>query len=142
MKNYLSLFLLVVFASIVTTSCHKENSEVIKTINVTLEPNQTYTYTIPAAGDADDIMVIAKQAIHYLTSTVAVDASRNATFTYTPAENYEGTDEVDVKNTENHPQNRLTPPPHRGGGNCQGKHHDDEVTYIFKITIQNTNKPG
>ncbi len=142
MKNYLSLFLLVAFASLVTTSCNKGNSEVYKTINVTLTPNQTYTYDITAAGDADDQMDIVKQASHYLTSTVAVGASNKTTFTYTPAENYEGTDEVQVKNVEHHQQGSSTPPPHRGGGNCQGKHHDDEVTYIFKITIQNTNKPG
>lgn len=143
MKNYLSLFLLVGFASIISTSCHKENSEVVKTINVTLAPNETYTYSIPAAGDADDKFEISKQASHYLTSTLAVDASNAGTFTYTPTENYEGTDEVQVKNIEHHQQGGLTPPPHRGGGNCQGKHHEeDEITYIFKITILSTNKPG
>ncbi len=143
MKNYLSLFLLVAFASIVTTSCYKENNEVIKTINVSLEPNEAYTYNIPAVGDADDKFEIAKQASHYLNSTLAVDATNAATFNYTPAENYEGNDEVQVKNVEQHQQGGSTPPPHRGGGNCQGKRHEnDEVTYIFKITIQTTNKPG
>lgn len=147
MKNHFSITFLAVFAAVIVSSCHKEGNEITKTINVTLAPNETYTYSIAAAGDADDVMEIAKQATHYLTSTVAVDANtRNAVFTYTPTENYIGTDEVDVKNIEHHQSNGLNNHPQRGNGNCQvHRHHEeDEITYIFKITIQASsgNHPG
>ena len=142
MKNSLRLLFMVVFALAVFTACHKEHEAFTKVIDVSLKPNETYTYQIPATGDADDVMQITKQALHAQSCTLDFRSNTSpSAFQYTPVLNYIGTDEVDVSTVETH--NGNLNPQHQGGGNCQGHHHHDEgTTYIFRITISSGNHPG
>jgi len=131
--NFLALASLIVLT--LSYSCRKEHEGVTitKVINVSINANENYTYDIPHAGDADDVMQISKQAAHFLTSKLTTASGGNALFEYTPQLNYSGTDEVVVNNVEGgHSQG--------GHGNCQGsgRHHDDTIVYDFKITINGT----
>jgi hypothetical protein len=142
MKNTSRLLILVIFSAIIMTACHKEHGDVTKVINVTLAPNQAYSYDVPA-GDRDDVLQITQQAAHYLTNTLSINAGGDATLQYTPAKDYTGTDEIHVATIENRPGQNGPNGPNSGygGGGCSGHHHDG-TTYIFKITITSGNNPG
>src|SRR5689334_14520179 len=112
--------LLFISAAILFTaqSCKKEDRDVTvtKTIAVSLKANESYSYEVPKAGDADDVMQITKQADHSLTSTVSpVANSENSLFEYTPAADFTGSDEVQVSNIETHHGNSG-----HSHGNCSG----------------------
>ena len=118
------------------SSCKKEPVDVTKIINVELKLNEKYSYTIPHAGDADDVMEITQQAMHSFVTKITPDAAGNALFEYVPSQNFSGTDEVQVASVEEHHD-------HHGNGqrgNCNGRHHghDDSYTYIFKFNITGT----
>lgn len=124
---------LLLFATImfIAASCEKEGATITKTVNVEINSNAAYSYTVPHAGDADDAMQITQQAMHSSVSKITPDASTgDALFEYVPATNFSGTDEVQVSNVEEH---------HNGNhGNCGGHRHDDTYIYVFKITVKNT----
>ena len=129
-KINLLLFAAVVFLA--ASSCKKEHQTITQTINVNLKLNASYSYTVPQAGDADDVMQITQQAMHSSVSKVTPDADGNVLFEYVPAKDFSGTDEVRISNVEEH-----------GGGhhgNCDGGNHGhgDTNIYIFKINISST----
>src|SRR5437016_2900929 len=94
-------FTFIVALSFIFFSCKKEGVTVTKVINVDLSENQTYSATVPHAGDADDVMQITSQPRHSSSCTVTSAAgSTDAALQYTPALNYTGTDEIQVSNTE------------------------------------------
>ena len=134
MKKISELFLLASALVFVYSSCRREGVTITKTIEVKLKVNESYSYTVAHAGDADDVMQIIQQASHSSVCTITPDASSgDALFSYTPARDYTGTDQVRVSNVEEH---------HGGGhhGNCGGggHHHDDTYNYIFNFTIEST----
>ena len=137
MKKFSAFSMVALTLLFTATSCKKEPVSVTKTINVELKSNDTYSYTIPHAGDADDMMQIVQQAVNYSVSKITADASGNTLFEYVPAKDFSGTDEVRISNVEEHHDSY-----HGGGnhGNCNGgKHgHDDSYTYIFRINISKT----
>ncbi|MEO5571633.1 MAG: hypothetical protein ABIT08_11855 [Bacteroidia bacterium] len=113
---------------------HHDNETVTsKVIDVTLNQNQSYSYTMQSNGDADNVMEISQQAQHALTCKISADGSRNTLFEYTPALDYTGSDEIQVNTIEDKQKDGN----HGGNhGNCQGGHENDsETNYIFKITI-------
>ena len=138
MKNKLSFIPAIIIAILITASCEKEKKTTVisKTVNVSIDENKSYSYTIPHSGDGDDAMQIDMQAQHYAVSKVT-SVDDNTLFEYTPALNYSGNDEVHVTTFEGE---------HNGGnnnhqkGNCQGQGHDKETetNYIFKITVVKT----
>jgi hypothetical protein len=120
--------------SFLLSSCEKEEAVVTKTINVELEANSTFSYTIPKAGDEDDVMQITQQGSHFLKSEVIESGPSAYKFSYTPALNFEGSDEVKVSTEED----RKSGNGHHGM--CSGKGKDDETVYDFKITIRGSTK--
>jgi len=133
-----SLFIAAVLF-LTSLSCKKEcerEATVTKVIPVSLKVNESYSSQIPQTGDADDVMQIIQQAMHFSTSKVSsVANSENSLFEYTPAPGYSGTDEVQISNVEG-PHNNGNGGPHPG--NCNGgKNHHGETVYIFKITVAN-----
>ena len=130
---------LVAFAAAAfISSCEKEGDKTItKTIAVTLSPGATYTTNVVQTGDEDGILQITQQASHAAVSQLTpVSGSKDATFTYTPASQYVGTDEVQISTSEGDHQGNGG-----GHGNCSGHHHhDDENTvYVYKITLTGNN---
>ncbi len=137
MKKTTGFLMLAALFTFVISSCKKEQEgkTITQTINITLNANNSYSYQIPHAGDADDVMHIIKQSVNYKVSQVAsVAGSDYALFEYTPGLNFTGSDEVQVSNEENH-QGDANGQMH---GNCNGggnHHHGDTYIYIFKITV-------
>jgi hypothetical protein len=133
MKTITTLTLFALFILFSSGCCKEEmdsGNTTTKTVNVDMAANDTYTSAVPHAGDADDVMQITRQAAHFTSSQVNPSTNGNVVFEYKPAQNFTGTDEVQISNVEgSHGTN-----PH---GNCGGKHHHDETTTtIFKITIR------
>jgi hypothetical protein len=136
MKKIAGLFFIAAAISFTTQSCKKDDNgpTVTHTVAVSLRANESYSYQVPKAGDADDVMQITKQAGHSLISKVSpVVNSENTLFEYTPALGFTGSDEVQVTNVENHSGQQGAP--HHG--NCSGGkgHHEGTTTYIFKINV-------
>jgi hypothetical protein len=137
MKKIAGLFI-VLAALTIAQSCRKEDQgpTVSHQINVSLKANESYSFQIPHAGDADDVMQIKKQAIHSSNSQVSpVANSTNTLFEYTPAVDFTGSDEVVVASVEGTNG-------HHGhhNGQCNGnKNHEGTTIYDFKITITAAN---
>ncbi len=133
MKKFTGYFLACALLAF-NFSCQKEeDATVTKTINVTLNVDQSYTAQVAHAGDEDDVMKITQQASHSSVSEVAaISGSQDLTFHYTPASQYIGTDEVKISSDEGS---------HQGGGhgNCSGHHHGGTTVYDYKITIIGSN---
>ncbi len=141
--NYFLFSALVVV--VLTVSCRKEHDEAVtKVIDVMMDANGTYSYTMPPSGDVDDVMEILQQAKHFVVSQITTDASNNTLFEYTPELNYNGTDEIHINTVEGeHKDEDHHGNNNQGGfGNCTGgNHEDDEVNYVFRITITRATKP-
>lgn len=138
MKKITGILTIAAFALMLTSSCKKDESGVTitKVINVELKVNESYSYEVPRAGDADDVMQMQKQASNFLTCKITPQANGNVVLDYTPALNYTGTDEIMISNQEGSHGNGG----HGGHGNCSGgKHHHDTTVYDFKITIKGIN---
>jgi len=125
MKNIRNLIPVVIFVSFLCFSCEKDGTSVTKVINVQLSSNESYSHAVPK-GDDDDVMQFTKQADHSLKSEIS-PSGNNVIFNYTPALDFTGTDEVKISNVEEHHGNAH--------GGCSGHHHDDNVTYDFKISV-------
>lgn len=145
MKNSNYLLLSVVALMVVAVSCRKEHDEVVtKVVDVMLTANQAFTYTMPASGNADEIMEISQQPKHFVLCQITPDSVNNTLLEYTPELNYTGTDEIRVNTVEG---NHHCGNHHQGGnnqnhfGNCMGNHHDVEVNYVFNITIIRATQP-
>jgi len=66
------------------------------TNNVTLTKNGTYHFELGYFGDEEGAS-ISMQAIHFSVSKLDRDSTGKIGYTYTPALNYTGTDEVELK---------------------------------------------
>ncbi len=130
MKKLLLIPIAFALIFIMMSSCKKERPGTNKVVEVTLAPNQVYTYQIPGLGDRDDVVQITKAASHALVSKISTTINSPAiTFDYTPALNYSGTDEVVITAVE---------PAKQGGGKggkC-GHHQNNDDQYTFRITIK------
>ena len=117
-------------------SCKKEqDSTITKTFNVSLAMGETYTIQVAQAGDEDDVLKITKQASHASVSEIAqISGLKDVIFTYTPASQYTGTDQVQISNSEGEHHGNGG-----GHGNCSGHHHDETTVYVYNITISGNN---
>lgn len=138
MKNLALLLVTVALFSFTFTACKKENKTVNKVIEVTLEPNQAYSYTIPKLGDADDVTEITTAATHAITSTLTpVGSSGENVFNYSPTLDYIGTDVVVVSANETSTNTHSCNTGNHGNKQCGGHHHDcGNDTYTFNINIK------
>ena len=116
------------------SSCEKEGATITKTINVELLANSSFSYAIPLAGDADDVMQITQQGNHFFKSEVIATGSSGYKFTYAPTFNYEGSDEVKISNEESNSGS------HGQHDKCSGNQHGNETIYNFKIMVKGSSK--
>ena len=94
----MKIFITVTLISIVLFGgCKKDESKnSIKTINVTLQYNQTYQYDLGGFGDEEGASII-RQASHYEISKMDRINWVNMIYTYKPIQDYIGSDEVELK---------------------------------------------
>ena len=122
MKKIVLIAGILAVLTILLQSCSKTKVE-RATINVALKQNQSYRYDLGGFGDEEGAG-ISKQASHYLVSKTFYDTTglANIFYTYTPAFNYVGIDEVELKSSK--------------GSNGSG--YNPRVTYTtLKFTISN-----
>lgn len=97
MRNFSSLVvLLCTCLFLLIQSCNKEDEEVI---TVTLAKNQLYEYDLGSFGDEEGAS-ISTQALHYKVSMIVSDTiayTGKLKYTYIPAVDYTGNDEVTLK---------------------------------------------
>ncbi len=141
MKKLSFLFIAASF-TILSISCQKgndckphDNTET-QTINATLDKNTTYTFTLPA--NAGDNFEISTQAQHASASKLATDVA-GTVYTFTPSENYVGTDKVVISTSEQNSAGNNGCGSHqhqKGNGSC-GQHHDNKASeFIFNLTVK------
>lgn len=95
---YLTLF---IGLNTVSISCKKDNpnAPVTQTITETIRVNQTYQFDLGIFGDEEGAS-ISKQANHFSISSVDREVNTGKIiYKYTPATNFVGTDEVEIKST-------------------------------------------
>src|SRR4051812_24557625 len=128
MKTISRFILFVVCFAFVFTSCKKEKEplNISQTINVSLAPNQSYSFSLPAANE---VLQVSTQPLHGSAAVQRTASSPDNQFTYIPMNNYSGTDMVVVSNEQGQTQNNH----HRGS--CGSHHQQDNITYTFNITI-------
>ena len=96
--NRFLLYLVILSFLIGVHSCNKDRSlpadkQVIK---VTIKSNEDYSYDLGGYGDKEQAS-ITRQATHYqMSSMIRASNSVNITYKYKPAQNYWGTDEVEL----------------------------------------------
>lgn len=96
MKKLYFITIILLCMMIVFQSCSKQSKDMIApvsptVINVTIAPNQAYTFTPQGSGN----VAIEKQASHYKISKAGPDEkSGQVVYQYTPAPDYIGKDEV------------------------------------------------
>jgi len=97
--NRLLLYLVILSLFTGVYSCKKDKSSPTdkQVIKVTIKSNEDYSYDLGGYGDEEGASII-RQATHYQMSYLIRDSnSVNITYKYKPAENYVGTDEVELK---------------------------------------------
>ncbi len=93
---YCSLF---IGLTMVSQSCKKDttNDPVTQTITETIRVNQSYQFDLGSFGDEEGAS-ISKQANHFSISSVDREVNTGKViYKYTPATNFVGTDEVEIK---------------------------------------------
>lgn len=143
MKKNLSIICLIT-STLFISSCMREDlpqkdEPIIErtTINVELKKNQSYTYSVPQ-NLSDDPYQITEQAKHASKS----ELSTTLIYTYTPALNYVGTDQVIIANVEEQHNGNQHGCGNGGGNNSNhnhgcsgGKNQDQETERIITINF-------
>lgn len=118
------LYLLILSFLIGVHSCNKDKSSPtdIQVINVTIKSNEDYSYDLGGYGNKEQASII-RQASHYqISDIIKASNSVNITYKYKPAENYIGTDEVELKSKKN---------------SGRASHNDIIIMTMIKFTITN-----
>ena len=98
MNKVISVSTMLVCLAVILLSCKKDSKEVIERIeiNVMLRANQIYEYNLGAFGDEEGVSVF-RQASHFIVSAAEMEVATGiVTYTYQPATNYVGCDEVEL----------------------------------------------
>jgi hypothetical protein len=134
-KNILQLCSLSFF--VLTTSCMKMDMpdkkvlQETQSITVELLKNETYHYTLPQ-NQSDDAYQVTRQASHFSVSELGA----NEIYTYKPALNYVGTDDVTIANVEEQHNNQGqcgNQQVHQNNNGCGNNHHDSEIERTINI---------
>lgn len=118
-------------------SCQKAtpqvNNQVDEVVNVSLEKNQSYSYTLPESSTGENFAIASQQS--NATSSIAA-AKTQATFYYVPATDFTGTDVVVVSTDAaattapacgGHSYHGHKEAHHSGSGTCsRGSKHEKE----------------
>jgi hypothetical protein len=117
-----------------TLSCQKEeNDQEIKKINVTLSPGESYSSDLSQQGNPGSQFSISQQASHAAVSSLQARSDNgDMIFSYTPASQYVGNDQVQITASgDEH---------HGGHGGCPMHHKSNESTiYQYNITVTGNN---
>ncbi|MCX6351939.1 MAG: hypothetical protein NTX03_08750 [Bacteroidetes bacterium] len=148
MKKIYSILAVAVLLSGFLSSCEKEESEiVVKNINVTLNTNEAYSLDLGKI-EKDEAPSISSEASHFSVSMLDKNASGNSIYVYTPALDYAGTDNVQIKVSENEemehhhkdadhhkdPKDKADKDNHNDKDHHDCNDEDDEQT-IYNITF-------
>jgi hypothetical protein len=98
MKSTILILTILLSILTLTHSCKKDKSvnSNIETINATIKANETYQYDLGLFGDEEGA-TISVQASHFQVSKLERVDYVKIIYTYTPTQNYVGTDEVELK---------------------------------------------
>jgi len=98
MKNAFPILTFILSILTLTHSCKKDKSidSTKTTINVSIMSNETYQYDLGEFGDEEGVS-ISVQASYFQVSKVERVNYEKMIYTYTPTQNYVGTDEVELK---------------------------------------------
>lgn len=101
MKKVYAIPATLFFICLLVSSCSKQSindqvsPNVTNIINATIAPNQSYHFTISEPGEVS----IVKQAKHYkISETVFQTDGRQMIYSYTPAQDYTGSEEIILTN--------------------------------------------
>lgn len=145
MKKFLTLFLAILSAVILFTSCKKEHGDEITnvTLDVSINAGETYKLDLSQYGDADDFATITKQATDFATSEIAkvgTIGEYNFMKAGNPKVGGNGSETVILKVEEGKGNGRCsgdsTRVNHNNGGEHHGKkHHVEETNITINFTI-------
>jgi len=98
MKRTILTLTIILSFLIFTQSCKKDESvnSTTKTIYVTIKSNETYQFDLGSFGDEEGAG-ISRQASHFQVSKTERVNYVKIIYTYIPAQDYVGTDEVELK---------------------------------------------
>lgn len=105
-KLIIALFSIAFFS----TSCNKDKAPLVKReeVSFTISGNQQFQYDVGLFGPEEGV-VISRQASHYSESRISRATQGNRiTYFYTPATNYKGTDQVELKKLYSNGSNTYT----------------------------------
>ncbi len=126
MKKIYTIPVILFFICFFLSSCSKPsiNNEVspdlTNVINATMALNQSYHFTISEPGEVS----IVKQAQYYKISETAKTESGQITYSYTPAQNYAGTEEIILAN-------KKAVAVVYGG--CNGNHNNNQANTSYSV---------
>ncbi|MEO6135917.1 MAG: hypothetical protein ABIP35_12235 [Ginsengibacter sp.] len=103
MKRIVTCFTLIIGLATISQSCKKANTNhsvtdpVKQPITETIKSNQKYQFDLGYFG-REEVASISKQAIHFSFSSIDREANTGKLiYTYIPATDFVGTDEVELK---------------------------------------------
>lgn len=138
MKDMKSIFLTLIIAFAIT-SCKK--SEEYKTISLSqiLSQNQSYQFVLPLT---DDSYSIIQDASHAKISMIGKDASGDIIYSYAPAADYIGNDQIVLQTSHeeyNHKRgedHHASSDKNKNHGDCDNDSLEKEDDFIVTINIQ------
>jgi hypothetical protein len=156
MKKTILLLVSASALSVGMTSCKKGEREpeqpkpaIQQSYDAKLVANQTYTFALPK-NLRDDHYEILSEAQHFSLSQVTENANGDYIYTYKPAADYVGADQVILSNDwereempehKEHHKHHLLPPP--GGrkhhGNCEKKGEEDHYIITINFNMDRVN---
>lgn len=100
MKQFV-LYITVALCLQAAVSCKKDNDSapVTKTIEVQLDPNESYQYDLGTFGDEEGVEINRQATRYAISSTDRKLSSGQVVYTYQPSLNFTGTDEVELKSS-------------------------------------------
>ena len=98
MKKSIHILVMLMYALVLTVGCKKDKAinPAAQVINVTMKVNEPYQYDLGSFGDEEGVN-ISKQALHYQVSITKRINFDNVVYTYTPEQNFIGSDLVELK---------------------------------------------
>ena len=134
--TYLSVSILLIA---LLQSCTKEQLGLHQTLTISLEQNQVYEFDFGHVATGE----ITRQAGHFETSKMQISIpDLKAIYTYVPAKDYTGTDEVELTVSKGKPQTNQNACGFGGSPGCSqqsgfgGCGQDDEIVYTVHFNIE------
>jgi len=93
MKRILLSLALLMTLAVLLQACKKDDIEE-QTISATVKKNQVYQHNFGLMG-IEDGFAVSRQPARYVTSALSMDDKGNVIYTYQPAEDYVGRDQVE-----------------------------------------------